>query len=76
MGNKFKDRNEVMTEIARILGPGCDISVEVDDPFADFSKTLKRPSISVKLFSDYRVVMKVPHTGPVNGANANELIQR
>lgn len=75
VGNKFKDRNEVMTEIARILGPGCDISVEVDDPFADFSKILEEAEHFRELFSNYRVVMKVPHTGPVNGANANELIQ-
>ncbi|WP_330591899.1 hypothetical protein [[Clostridium] scindens] len=29
VGNKFKNRDEVITEIDRILGPGCDISVEV-----------------------------------------------
>ena len=33
VGNKFKNRDEVMTEIGRILGPGCDISVELNDPF-------------------------------------------
>ena len=27
VGHKFKTRNEVMSEIADILGPGCDISV-------------------------------------------------
>lgn len=34
VGHKFKTRNEVMSEIANILGPGCDISVEVNNPFA------------------------------------------
>ena len=33
VGGQFKDRDEVMTEIGRILGPGCDISVELNDPF-------------------------------------------
>ena len=41
VGKKFKTRNEVMQEIANILGPGCDISVEVNDPFADFGKILE-----------------------------------
>jgi len=30
-----------MTEIGRILGPGCDISVELNNPFeTDFAKLL------------------------------------
>jgi hypothetical protein len=33
IGNKFKTRDEVMIEIGRILGPGVDISVELNDPF-------------------------------------------
>lgn len=33
VGGKFKDRDEVMLAIAELLGPGCDISVELNDPF-------------------------------------------
>lgn len=75
VGNKFKDRNEVMGEIANILGPGCDISVEVNDPFADFSQILDEAEEFREMFSDYRMVIKVPHTGPVNGANVSQLLE-
>jgi hypothetical protein len=41
-GGKFKTRDEVMAELGRILGPGCDISVELNNPFEkDFDKILK-----------------------------------
>ena len=30
---RFKTRDEVMMEIGNILGPGCDISVELNNPF-------------------------------------------
>ena len=33
VGNKYKNRDEVMAEIGRVLGPGCDISVELNNPF-------------------------------------------
>ena len=33
VGNKYKTRDEVMQEIGKILGPGCDISVELNNPF-------------------------------------------
>ena len=39
--HRFSTRQEVMTEIGRILGPGCDISVELNNPFEpDFGKIL------------------------------------
>ncbi|WP_122643611.1 transaldolase family protein [Luxibacter massiliensis] len=75
VGKKFKTRNEVMQEIANILGPGCDISVEVNDPFADFGKILEEAQEFREMFSDYRMVIKVPHTGPVNGGNVGELLE-
>ena len=74
VGNKFKTRNEVMKEIGDILGPGCDISVEVNDPFADFSQILEEAEEFKELLSEHRVVIKVPHTGPVNRENVSELL--
>ncbi|MEG0107284.1 MAG: transaldolase family protein [Lachnospiraceae bacterium] len=74
IGKKFKTRNEVMQEICNILGPGCDISVEVNDPFADFNKILEEAEEFREMFSDYRMVIKVPHTGPVNANNVGELL--
>ena len=74
IGNKFKTRDEVMSEIGRILGPGCDISVEVNDPFADFNQILEEAEKFKEMLSEYRVVIKVPHTGPVNQENFKQLL--
>ena len=74
VGHKFKTRNEVMSEIANILGPGCDISVEVNNPFADFEQILEEAEEFREMFSDYRMVLKIPHTGPVNADNVGELL--
>jgi hypothetical protein len=75
VGRKFKTRNEVMQEIGRILGPGCDISVEVNDPFADFNQILEECAEFKEMLSEYRVVIKVPHTGPVNKDNVSQLLE-
>ncbi|MDR3338316.1 MAG: transaldolase family protein [Treponema sp.] len=74
-GNKYKTRNEVIREIARILGPGCDISVEVNDPFADFNRILEEAEEFKEILSKHRVVIKVPHTGPVNANNVGQLLE-
>jgi hypothetical protein len=74
VGRKYKTRNEVMKEIGNILGPGCDISVEVNDPFADFDKILEEVAEFREMLSEYRVVIKVPHTGPVNKDNVGQLL--
>jgi hypothetical protein len=74
VGHKFKTRNEVMNEIGNILGPGCDISVEVNDPFADFNQILDEVAEFREMLSEYRVVIKVPHTGPVNKDNVGQLL--
>ncbi len=76
VGNKFKTRDEVMEEIGRVLGPGADISVELNNPFEeDFSKILEEAEKFKEMLSPYRVVIKVPHTGSVNGENVKELLQ-
>jgi len=75
IGNKFKNRDEVMSELGRILGPGCDISVELNNPFADFNEILEECEHFKELLSEYRVVIKVPHTGAVNAENYHYLIE-
>ena len=76
VGNKFKTRDEVMMELGRILGPGCDISVELNNPFEqDFSKILEEVEQFKEILSEYRLVVKVPHTGPVNAQNVHELLE-
>jgi hypothetical protein len=66
----------VITEIGRILGPGCDVSVELNNPFEkDFDKILEECEVFKKILSEYRLVVKVPHTGPVNAGNVHELLE-
>lgn len=75
VGNKFETLEEVMTEIGRILGPGCDISVELNNPFEkDFNKVLEECEKFKAILTEYRLVVKVPHMGPVNGENVSELL--
>lgn len=76
VGGLFKTREEVMTELGRILGPGCDISVELNNPFEkDFNKILEECEQFKEILSEYRLVVKVPHTGPVNAENVHELLE-
>jgi hypothetical protein len=76
VGNKYKTRDEVMQEIGNILGPGCDISVELNNPFSDsINELLEEAAKFREMLSPYRVVIKVPHTGPVNGDNVKELLE-
>ena len=74
VGGAFKDRDEVITQIARILGPGADMSVELENPFEDVAKALDEAEHLRDLVSEYRVVIKVPHTGPVNASNYRQLL--
>ncbi len=76
VGGKFKTRDEVMREIGNILGPGCDISVELNNPYEeDTSKLLEEAARFREILSPYRVVIKVPHTGPINVRNYHELLE-
>jgi hypothetical protein len=76
VGGRFKTREEVMAELGRVLGPGCDISVELNNPFEqDFNKILDECEQFKEMLSEYRLVVKVPHTGPVNAANVHELLE-
>ncbi len=75
VGGKFKTIEEVMSEIGRVLGAGCDISVELNNPFEeDFQKILDECEKFKQILTQYRLVVKVPHMGPVNANNVNELL--
>ena len=75
IGNRFKTLEEVMRELAGIVGPGVDVSVELENPFEpDFEKILAEIEPYEKILSPYRLVVKVPHTGPVNAANVGQLL--
>ena len=75
VNGKFKTLEEVMTELGNILGPGVDISVELNNPFEkDFNKILDECEKFKEILSEYRLVVKVPHMGPVNACNVGELL--
>ena len=75
VGHAFNTRDEVMRELARILGPGADISVELNDPFATSEQEILDEVYHFReLLSEYRVVIKVPHTGPVNSGTVSQLL--
>lgn len=75
VGGVFRDRDEVLVEIARILGPGADMSVELENPFEDVGKAVEEAEHLRDLVSEYRVVIKVPHTGPVDTGNYRQLLE-
>jgi hypothetical protein len=76
VGNKFRTRDEVMNEIGRILGPGSDISVELNNPFErDFNLLLEEAEKFREMIGRHRVVIKVPHTGPVTPENVGQLLE-
>ena len=73
--HRFTTRDQVMAELGRILGPGCDISVELNNPFEqDFGKILEECERFREILTPYRLVIKVPHMGPVNGENVSQLL--
>lgn len=75
IGNQFKTRDEVMAEIGRIVGPGIDISVELNDPFGKSDTELIEEAEKFRaMLSKYRVVIKVPHMGSVTPENVSELL--
>lgn len=75
VGHEFNTLTEVMTELGRILGPGCDVSVEIENPFEpDFDKILDAIAPFKEILTPYRLVVKVPHMGPVNGGNVGQLL--
>jgi hypothetical protein len=72
---RFKTIEEVLVELGHILGPGCDISVELHNPFeGDFGQILEEVKRYEEILSSHRLVVKVPHTGPVNAENVRELL--
>ncbi|WP_196819545.1 transaldolase family protein [Schaalia sp. ZJ405] len=75
VGGKFKNRDEVIQELGDILGPGCDISVELNNPFEmDYSRIIEEVERFKEILTPWRLVVKVPHTGPVNATNVEQLL--
>lgn len=75
VNNQFKDRFEVMEELCKIVGPGVDISVEVNNPFADEAALMEEIAQFEEILTPYRLVVKVPHTGPLNKKNVGDFLE-
>lgn len=73
--NQFKDRFEVMQELGNLVGPGVDISVEVNNPFAEEAELMEEIARFEEILTPYRLVVKVPHTGPLNKDNVDEFLR-
>ncbi len=74
INNQFKTREEVMKEICRLVGTGCDISVEVNNPFAPEEQLMEEIKAFEEILTPYRLVVKVPHTGPLNKENVPDFL--
>ncbi len=74
IGHKFKTREEVMREIARIAGSGIDISCEINNPFAEEDEILDEVAFLCDLIPKYQLVVKVPHLGPITKENMGTLL--
>ena len=73
---RFTTLEQVLEELGRVLGPGCDVSVELNNPFEpDFDKILAQIKVYEEILTPYRLVVKVPHTGPVNPDNVRQLLE-
>ena len=59
VGNQFKDRFEVLKELRDLVGPGVDISVELNDPFADKSAMMEEIAQFEEVLSRYQLVVKL-----------------
>ncbi len=74
-GGEFRTRDEVLSEIGRVLGPGADVCVALENPFdPDFARILDEAEKYREILSRWRVVITVPPTGPVNASNATQLL--
>ncbi len=71
---EFKDRFEVLAELKKLVGPGCDISVELNNPFAPEEEIWEEIDKMESVLSKYQLVVKVPHTGPINAENVGDFL--
>jgi len=74
VGGQFKDRFEVLEELKKLVGPGVDISVELNNPFAPENELWEEVARMEEVLSKYQLVVKVPHTGPINAENVGDFL--
>ncbi len=75
VNGQFKNPYEVIQELCNILGPGVDISVEVTNPFAPEQEIMEEIAKYEEILTKYRIVVKVPHSGPLNSGNVEAFLK-
>lgn len=75
VGGQFGSLEEVLGEIADVVGSGCDVSVELRNPYEqDFGRILDEIQAYEDILTKYRLVVKVPHTGAISPGQAEQLL--
>jgi hypothetical protein len=76
VGGHFATIDDVLVELGRAAGPGCDVSVEIANPYAhDMEEILEEVARYEAILTRHRLVVKVPHTGPLNADTVTHLLE-
>jgi hypothetical protein len=76
INGQYHTLEEVLTEVAGILGSGCDVSVELHNPFeTNFDAMMEEVARYEAILSKHRLVVKVPHTGPIGPDTYGALLE-
>lgn len=75
IGGHFTTLDEVLVELSKAAGPGCDVSVEIANPYGDINEILEEVARYEEILTRHRLVVKVPHTGPLSADTAGDLLK-
>ena len=74
IGHRFTTREQVLRAMSTIVGPGVDVSVELNNPFESDSEILEEAARFREIINPYQLVVKVPHLGPLTKENVGDLL--
>lgn len=75
VGREYGTVHDVLTGIADAVGPGCDVSVEITDPYgASRAQILEEIASYEEILTRHRLVVKIPHTGPIAPEESSALL--
>mgnify|MGYP001011322536 CR=1 FL=1 len=76
VGGHFATIDDVLVELGRAAGPGRDVSVEIANPYAhDIEEILEEVARYDAILTRHRLVVQVPHTGPLNADTVTHLLE-
>ena len=75
VGREYETVHDVRTGIADAAGSGCDVSVEISDPYrASRAQILEEIASYEEILTRHRLVVKIPHTGPISPEQSSALL--